>query len=83
MMAPFHGGGRRGREARQRTGVTVAVRVKGSHHQRAGAALGGAHDAVPARRQALGGGQVVRQLAGQEGLPLAAAVLLLAGVSEI
>ncbi len=46
-------------------------------------ALGDTDNAVPARRQALVGGQPVRQLAGQECLPLLAAVLLPVGVHAV
>ena len=55
-------GGRRGQEARHGAGVAEAVGMEGGHHHGAGATLGGADDAVPAGRQALVGGQPVRQL---------------------
>ena len=54
--------------------------MEGGDRQRAGAALRGAHDAVTAGRQALVRGEPVRQLVGEEGFPLLAAVLLPVGV---
>nr|CRL77416.1 hypothetical protein CPGR_04286 [Mycolicibacterium malmesburyense] len=69
-----------GQKARQRAGEAVAVRVEGGHRHRAVAALCRADDAVTRRRQALVGGQPVRQFVGQEGLPLLAAVELPVGV---
>src|SRR6476469_7930574 len=67
-------------EPRQRAGIAVAVRVEGRHRHRAEAALRGADDAVAVRREALVRGQPVRQLVGEERLPLLAAVLLPVGV---
>ena len=75
-----HGRGRRGEEAGQRACVAEPVGMERRQRHRAVTALGGADDAVPVGREALVGGQPVRQFAGQEGVPLLAAVRLPVGV---
>ncbi len=73
-------GARRVQEARQRAGEAEAVGVEGGQRHRAVAALGGADGGVATGREALVGGQPIGQLAGQERVPLLAAVLLPVGV---
>src|ERR1700759_3522293 len=76
---PVHTGTFRGEESRERPGIAEPIRME--RDQRGGrvTALGDTDDTMPARSQALVGGKPIRQLTGQEGLPLLAGVLLPVG----
>ena len=74
---------RRGEEARHGPRVTVAIGVEGGHGHRAQTTLGCSDNRVAAGRKALVGRQPVRQLIGQEGLPLLTAVKFPVGVEAV
>src|SRR6185312_6649420 len=77
------GGFRRVQKARHGTGVTEAIGMEGGQRHSSVATLSCSDDRVATGSQALVGGQPVRQLAGQESIPLLAAVLLPVGVHAV